>query len=88
MERHTKNITELNPMNFKYFKYKDPYSKDHIANCPVCGKICLTDEYGNGECKNCLWLLDKAYSSEPDKVQYPNVVSLNTAKNYMPKIRK
>ncbi len=80
MERHTKNITGLNPMSFKYFKYRDPYSKDYIANCPVCGKICLTDEYGNGECKNCLWQLDKACSLEPDKVQYPNVVSLNTAK--------
>lgn len=69
-----------NPSGFKYVNYEDPYAKIYPTKCPVCGKVAMIDKYGNGECKNCLWNLDRACETNPDSVQYPNMLSLNKAK--------
>ncbi len=80
IEKRNRNIVGLNPSSFKYIKYEDPYAKVYPTKCPVCGKVAMIDQYGNGECKNCLWNLDSACEKKPDSVQYPNTVSLNKAK--------
>ncbi len=61
-------------------KYDDPYAKDYLEKCPVCGELCAVDQYGNGDCRNCSWKLNSFAESIPDRVQYPNMVSLNKAK--------
>ena len=78
-EKHNKNVCGLNPNDFKYFKYEDPYAKTEIAQCPVCNSVCLTDKFGNGECQNCGWNLCKLEITE-DTVCYPNIVSLKKAR--------
>lgn len=79
-EKHNKNICGLNPKNFKYFKYDDPYAKNIIGKCDVCGNIVMHDEFGNGECNKCGWLQEKLGVEYPERVIYPNIVSLNKAK--------
>lgn len=79
-EKQNRNVVGLNPSGFKYIKYEDPYARIYPTKCPVCGKISMIDQYGNGECKNCLWNLDRACEANPDRVQYPNLVSLNKAR--------
>lgn len=46
----------------------------------MCGKVCRIDQYGNGECDNCLWQLGRYDEQVADSVQYPNLVSLNKAR--------
>ena len=46
----------------------------------MCGKIVLVDQYGNGECNNCSWILSEPNEKCPDIVQYPNMISLNKAR--------
>lgn len=80
VEKHVRNLSGLDPAGFKYVKYDDPYAKEYLLKCPVCGNICFVDRFGNGKCDNCLWNLDESCEALPDEVQYPNVVSLNKAK--------
>ena len=37
-EKKHLNVSGLNPKDFKYFKYDDPYIKDKIVKCSICGK--------------------------------------------------
>lgn len=81
-EKHNRNVSGLNPKDFRYFDYDDPYVKDQIVKCSICGGIALQDQYGNGECKNCGW----QFSKDEDKfekdmgISYPMLVSPSTAR--------
>ena len=78
-EKKNKNVSGLNPKDFKYFDYDDPYALDFLKACDVCGKVVAIDQFGNGPCKNCGWEHSGANPS-PDIVMYPNLVSLNKAR--------
>lgn len=80
-EKRNKNIIGLNKKDFKFFDYKDPYELIDIKKCDVCGNAVSIDQYGNGDCSNCGWSQDQHSITYPDRVQYPNVISLNKAKN-------
>ena len=58
-EKLNRNVSGLNENNFKYFKYDDPYVKDQLVKCSICGHVAMQDQYGNGECKNCGWKFSK-----------------------------
>lgn len=81
-EKQNKNVSGLNKKDFKYFDYDDPYAKDNIVKCSICGHIALQDQYGNGECGNCGW----KFSKDEDKLEnalgisYPMLVSPTTAR--------
>lgn len=81
-EKQNKNISGLNKKDFKFFKYDDPYVKDQVVKCPICDKLAMQDQYGNGECKNCGWKFSK---NEKDLekslgISYPMLVSPTTAR--------
>ena len=80
LKKQNRHVVGLNPSGFKYINYEDPYARNYPTKCPVCGKVAMIDKYGNGECKNCLWNLDRTCETNPDSVQYPNMLSLNKAK--------
>ena len=42
-EKKHLNVSGLNPKDFKYFKYDDPYVKDEIVKCSICGKAAYQD---------------------------------------------
>ena len=81
-EKQNRNVSGLNPSDFKFFDYKDLYAKNRMVKCSICGKVALEDEFGNGECKNCGWL----FSSDEEKferksgISYPMLVSPTTAR--------
>ena len=79
-EKKNRNVSGLNKKDFKFFDYDDPYVKDQISKCDVCGNIELVDQFGNGLCERCGWNIDKACKENSNKVLYPNLVSLNKAK--------
>ena len=79
-EKQHRNVSGLSKKDFKFFDYDDPYVKDQIVKCDVCDNIALTDQYGNGDCEKCGWKIDKYCKENPNRVQYPNLVSLNKAK--------
>lgn len=56
------------------------FKRKFKTKCPVCGNMCLKDQYGNGECENCGWKLDKYANKFKNRVIYPNLISLNKAK--------
>ena len=66
--------------DFKFFNYADSYEKNNIKPCDVCGKVVAVNQFGYGNCKNCGWCQDPSRIKFPDKVQYPNLLSLNKAK--------
>lgn len=57
-----------------------PFKREFKTKCPVCEAKCLKDQYGNGECQNCGWKLDKFANKFKNRVIYPNLISLNKAK--------
>lgn len=57
-----------------------PFKRKYKTKCPVCKANCLKDQYGNGECQNCGWKLDKYANKFKNRVIYPNLISLNKAK--------
>ena len=81
-EKQNKNVSGLNVNNFKYFKYDDPYVKDQLAKCSICGYVAMQDQYGNGECKNCGWKFSKNEKELEKKagVSYPMLVTPTTAR--------
>lgn len=81
-EKKHRNVSGLNPKDFKYFKYDDPYVKDEIVKCSICGKAANQDQYGNGECPNCGWKFSKDEEAfEKDMgISYPMLVSPTTAR--------
>ncbi len=56
------------------------YKRRFKTKCPVCEANCLKDQFGNGECENCGWKLDKFANKFKNRVIYPNLISLNKAK--------
>ena len=80
-EKRNKDVIGLNKEDFKYFKYDDPYAKNAIKACDVCGTITAIDQFGFGECKGCGWIQDPDAPEQPDRVMYPNRVSLNKARS-------
>lgn len=81
-EKKHLNVSGLNPKDFKYFEYDDPYVKDEIVKCSICGKAAYQDQYGNGECLNCGWKFSKDEEAfEKDMgISYPMLVSPTTAR--------
>lgn len=81
-EKRNKNVSGLNSKDFKYFKYDDPYVKDQIVKCSICGHSAIQDQYGNGECGNCGWKFSDG-EEEFEKmlgISYPMLVSPTTAR--------
>ena len=58
-----------------------PKKRKYKTNCPVCNDITLVDKYGDGECKNCSWIIENLPNRFKKTVAYPNLVSLDKAKN-------
>ncbi len=81
-EKHNRNVSGLNPKDFKFFDYDDPYVKDKIVKCSICGLPALQDQYGNGECKNCGWKFskDEALYEKNLGISYPMLVTPTTAR--------
>lgn len=81
-EKHYRNVSGLNKKDFKFFDYDDPYVKDQLCKCSICGKVAMQDEWGNGECKNCGWKFSKDEEQfEKDLgISYPMLVSPTTAR--------
>lgn len=81
-EKKHRNVSGLNQKDFKYFDYDDPYVKDQMVKCSICGLVAIQDQYGNGECKNCGWKFSKGEAEfERDLgISYPMLVSPTTAK--------
>ena len=79
-EKHHRNVLGLNPNDFKFFKYEDPYEKIDIKPCDVCGNVVAIDQFGYGDCAKCGWIQDRPMLEHPDVVMYPNLVSLNKAR--------
>ncbi len=59
-----------------------------IKQCDVCGKDVKIDNYGNGKCKNCGWIDSEKSLNNPNEVKYPNITSLNNAKDLIAKKQK
>ena len=55
---------------------KNPYEKDILAPCTVCGKIASFDQYGNGECPHCGWEMcrDEEKMGREQGISYPMLV--------------
>ena len=57
------------------------------STCPVCGHSVMIDEIGNGDnCPHCGWVQNIGNIEYPDRVECPNLISLNKAKNYIKKV--
>lgn len=59
--------------------------KEHRYNiesvCPVCSTKIFVDSVGNGDkCRNCGWVQNIGNLEFPDRVECPNLVSLNKAR--------
>lgn len=57
-----------------------PKKRKYETNCPVCNHITLVDKYGDGECKNCSWIIENLPNRFKKTVAYPNLISLDKAK--------
>ena len=81
-EKHQRYKTGLNENNFKFVKYKDPYEKNEVKNCSVCGNIVIVDKFGHGECSKCGWHQRKDETEFEKKyhISYPNLVPLSRAR--------
>ncbi len=81
-EKQNKNVSGLNKKNFKFFDYDDPYEKNELVNCSICGSVAFQDQFGNGECKKCGWKFSKN-EKEMEKllgISYPMLVSPTIAR--------
>ena len=60
---------------------KESTFKRKIATkCLVCGTECLKDQFGNGECDKCGWILNSFGEKYPARAIHPNLISVNKAK--------
>ena len=51
------------------------------SKCAVCGHSVMIDEIGNGDnCQHCGWVQNIGNLEFPDRVECPNLVSLNKAR--------
>ena len=82
MDKQNKKVSGLNSKDFKFFNYDDPYIKDKMTKCSICGSVALQDQYGNGECKNCGWKFSKDEELFEQKIgiSYPMLVTPTTAR--------
>lgn len=51
-----------------------------IEKCDICGEEVVFDKWGNGRCKKCRWYPTDNSRKQPNDVLYPNITSLNHAK--------
>lgn len=81
-EKQHRNVSGLNKKDFKFFDYDDPYVKDQLCKCSICGKVAMKDQYGNGECLNCGWKFsaDEETFEKNMGISYPMLVSPTTAR--------
>lgn len=81
-EKQNRNVLGLNKKDFKFFDYDDPYVKDQLCKCSICGKVAMKDQYGNGECQNCGWKFsaDEENFEKNMGISYPMLVSPTTAR--------
>jgi len=56
--------------------YDDIFEKE----CSVCGKVIHKDVYEQGDCPYCKWKNNNFADINPNNVIYPNLISLNRAK--------
>ena len=59
---------------------ESPFKRKFNRKCPVCKNVGLTDQSGNGECNKCGWIFNVYGQKMKNIVCYPNLVSLNKAK--------
>ncbi len=59
---------------------KNIYDKIFDKPCEVCGQIMKKDVYDQGDCPFCGWKNCFINVEKPDSVAYPNLISLNKAK--------
>lgn len=73
---------DIDVEKIKLLSYDDPYAKDIMTKCSICGSVALQDRYGNGECKNCGWKFSKDEEMLEQKlgISYPMLVSPTTAR--------
>lgn len=81
-EKQNKNVSNLNKKDFRFFEYDDPYIKDQLVKCSICGEVAYQDQYGNGECSHCGWKFSKDENDFEQKmgISYPMLVSPTTAR--------
>ena len=53
---------------------------ENIKKCDVCGNNVIIRLYGDKKCKNCGWIQSEEVIHNPNKLMYPNITSLNNAK--------
>ena len=59
----------------------NPYDKIYKSTCDVCGTEVLVDSIGNGDkCPKCSWIKCNDSEEFPDRVMWPNLISLNKAR--------
>ena len=58
---------------------KSIYDEIFDKPCSVCGKIIKKDIYNQGSCPYCKWKNNFLADENPDRVIYPNLISLNKA---------
>ncbi len=61
-------------------KNKSIYDEIFDKACSVCGKIIKKDIYDQGNCPFCKWKNNFLADKNPNRVIYPNLISLNEAK--------
>lgn len=59
---------------------ESPGKRKFPKTCSVCEESFLVDQYGQGECPNCNWYTDTLSEKNKNEVTYPNLISLNKAK--------
>lgn len=77
---YEKQKNTLKLINNEFLNCNDPHEKIDLKACDVCGKIVAIDQFGFGKCENCGWIQDPNLIEMPDKVMYPNRISLNKAR--------
>lgn len=63
-----------------FVKKENDMEKNIEKHCAVCGHTYLADIYDQGECPNCGWYNSYKIDNMPNRVVYPNLISLNKAK--------
>ena len=59
---------------------KNIYDEIFDKSCSVCGRKIKKDVYDQGDCPFCKWKNNHFADINPNKVFYPNLISLNKAK--------
>ena len=59
---------------------ESPGKRKFPKTCSVCNESFLVDQFGQGECPNCNWYTDTLSEKNKNEVTYPNLISLNKAK--------